>query len=140
MLPPDFIAQLRAIYPKRQGGQVWPAVARLIPCYVQPDEWDTVVQGTKNYAAYCLRKGQIGTDFVMMARTFYGRDRHWEEYADMDMRSPAEIALDKQWAGLEARARALGFNEVDRSRGLATAEYAIKQEEDKRRLRVVRNG
>lgn len=109
MLPPDFIDQLKAIYPKRDGGQVWPAVARLVPCYVQPEEWDTVVRGTKNYALYCKRKGQLGTDFVMMARTFYGRDRHWEEYASMDLRTPLEVASENAKAALVSRAARIGF-------------------------------
>ena len=91
MIPADFIAQLKAIYPKRDGGQVWPAVSRLIPCYVQPDEWDRVVQGTKNYAIYCQRKGQLGTDFVMMARTFYGRDRHCNKKCEWSQVSLWEI-------------------------------------------------
>jgi len=93
--------------------------------------------GVQNYAKYCQRKGWIGMDLIQQAKTFFGPGMWWEEYADIDVRTPAEISADKQWAGLEARAKALGFTTVDRSRGLATAEYAIKQEEDKRRLRVV---
>lgn len=133
----ELIGALKAEMPKRDGGHGWGAVPRLIGTYTQEEEWPALILGVKNYAQECRRRGKLGTEFVMQAKTFFGRDRHWEEYADMDMRTPAEIALDNQWAHLEARAKALGFKEVDRSRGLATVEYAIKAEEDKRRLRVV---
>lgn len=151
MIPADFISQLKVLYPKRDGGQVWPAVSRLIPCYVQPDEWDRVVQGTKNYAVYCQRKGQLGTDFVMMARTFYGRDRHWEEYADMDVRTPAQVAADAKLATLQARANALGVQVAGMDS--RAAEEAIVQAEraalnrkweqqgmNQPKFQVVRNG
>ena len=57
----------------------------------------------------------------------------------MDLRTPAQIEADKQWADLEARAKKLGFTTVDRSKGYATALYAVEQEERKRpKLEVVR--
>lgn len=137
-LPEDWFEQIKKAYPKRDGGNGWPiANAKARGALDAGARFDRMMLGIRNYAKYCQRKGWIGTDLVQQAKTFFGPGQWWEEYADMDMRTPAEIALDTQWAHLEARAKALGFKEVDRSRGLATVEYAIKAEEDKRRLRVV---
>lgn len=134
----ELLAKLKLIYPKRDGGQGWNLVARsLEKALANGATADRIELGTLNYAKHCQKKGTAGTEFVQQAKTFYGPGSWWDEWADTDMRTPAEIALDNQWAHLEARAKTLGFKEVDRSRGIATVEYAIKQEEDKRRLRVV---
>jgi len=137
-LPEDWFEQLKAAYPKRDGGNGWPLARTKAQSALNAGaEFERMLLGVQNYAKYCQRKGWIGMDLIQQAKTFFGPGMWWEEYADIDVRTPAEISADKQWAGLEARAKALGFTTVDRSRGLATAEYAIKQEEDKRRLRVV---
>lgn len=137
-IPDDWLDQLKAAYPARRGGQVWPAVIRLVTRHFEDGcEFEPMLKGAQNYRTYFARRGELGSEYVMMARTFFGRDMHWLEWAEMDMRTPAEIALDAKWEALEARARALGFKEVDRSRGLATVEYAIKHQEDQRKLRVV---
>ena len=138
MLPDDWLEQLKLTYPRRNGDQGWGKVRSLVPREISKGAtWERMLKGAQNYAKHCQKAGNLGTEYIKQAATFFGRDQWFEEWADMDLRTPAEIALDKQWAALEARARALGFKEVDRSRGLATAEYAIKAEEDKRRLRVV---
>lgn len=134
----ELVKRLRSIYPKRDGGQGWAVVPRLLErALANGADVERIELGVANYARHCQKKGIVGSEFVQQARTFFGPGQWWDEWADMDVRTPAEIALDGQWQRLEARAKALGFKEVDRSRGLATVEYAIKAEEDKRRLRVV---
>src|SRR6478736_5590898 len=124
------IAELKAGYPKRDGGHGWGSVPRLLEkALAEGATWERIVIGTHNYARHCQRKGMVGTEYVMQARTFYGRDQHWEEWADLDVRSPAQIAADTRWTQLETRAKALGFNTVDRARGYAVAERAVEDAE-----------
>lgn len=136
-LPADFLDQLRATYPKRDGAQGWSAIPRLFAAYTAPGEWETILLGTKQYALHCSRKGMVSTEYVMQARTFYGRDRHWQEWAEMDMRSPSQIAADAKWDGLERRARALGFTTVDRLRGYDVALAAVEKAERDNERRVI---
>jgi hypothetical protein len=64
------------------------------------------------------RMGKVGSEYVMPAAKFYDdRDRLYAEYADMDMRSPQEIAADRQWSELEGRGKVVGVT-VNRSRPL----------------------
>ena len=133
----DLVSELKRLYPKRDGAHGWSAVQRLLNSHTTDEDRYSIVLGTKNYAIHCGRKQMTGTEYVMQARTFYGRDRHWQEWSEMDLRSPAQIASDREWAALEARAKALGFTTVDRARGLQVARYAIEQAE-KQPLRLVK--
>lgn len=136
ILPDDFLDQFRAAYPKRQGDQGWVKVRKLIPRRVEEGhDWATILKGAENYRIHCTRQQMIGTVYVKQACTFVGPDCWFDEWATIDMRTPAEIALERDWADLEARAIALGFREVDRSKGLSVVRYAIEQRE---RLRVVK--
>lgn len=125
----NLVEKLRALYPKRDGAQGWSAVQRLLNAYTVETEAETIIAGTKQYAIHCGRKAMTGTEYVLKAQTFYGRDRHWLEWSEMDLRSPSQIAADSQWATLETRATALGFTTVDRSRGMDVARRAIEQAE-----------
>lgn len=135
----DLLAELKAIYPKRDGAQGWSAVQRLLNANADDEDESAIVLGTKNYAIHCGRKAMTGTEYVMQARTFYGRDRHWEEWSEMDLRSPAQKAEEVARADLLARAKVLGFQHVDFSKGLQVARYAIEQAEKQgQRLQVVK--
>lgn len=137
MAADDLIAQLRALYPKRDGAQGWSAVQRLLNAYTVESDSDALITGTKNYAIHCGRKAMVGTEYVMQARTFYGRDCHWREWSELDIRSPAQKAQDTAWEQLQARAEALGFTTIDRSRGLDVARRAIETEERNRAGQVL---
>ncbi len=124
------IEKLKAVGPTRRGSHVWKAVERLIARHLSDGEdFEQMVLGWQNYARHCRQTGSEGTEFVMMARTFFGRDLHWQERAEMDVRTPYQKQQDAEWAALEARARALGFNTVDRSRGLSVARAAVERAE-----------
>ena len=110
MLPADYLDQLKVAYPKRDGGNGWGAVPRLVnQAIANGAVWERILAGVKNYAIHCKRKGMVGTEFVMQARTFLGRDWHFDEWADMDMRSASEIAADKAREHVMARAKQSGF-------------------------------
>src|SRR6266852_6336930 len=68
-----------ANYPKRDGGN---------PKVQARQQWDrriaegvtekAMLAGMQRYAAWCEATGKINTEFVLMARTFFGRERHFE--------------------------------------------------------------
>lgn len=135
----ELMKRLRATYPKRDGGHGWGVVPRLIEKAVANGaDVERIELGTKNYAIHCQKKGMVGTEYVQQARTFYGPGNWWDEWADQDMRSPREIAQEREWGDLESRARKLGFTTVDRSKGIEVARYAIESEERKAKLSVVK--
>jgi hypothetical protein len=56
-----------------------------------------------------LDNGKTGTEYVKQAATFFGRDQWFEEWADMDVRSEHEIAIDRRWEALQERATPHGL-------------------------------
>jgi len=110
MLPDNWLEQIRSAYPKRDGGNGWHALPRLVgQALANGATWERMIAGVKNYAIHCQRKGMVGTEFVLQARTFLGRDWHFDEWADQDMRSPAEKAADRAREALLLRAAKAGF-------------------------------
>lgn len=137
-LPVDWLGQIKAVYPKRRGDQGWGNLKALVPRAVAAGaDFERMLLGASKYAKHCDREGLTGTAMVKQAATYFGRGEWWEEWADMDLRTPAEIAAEAKWADLERRAKALGFKEVSRAHGLAVAERAIEAEEAKLRTNVV---
>lgn len=130
MLPADWLEKIREVYPKRQGDQGWAKVKKLVPRRIdEGHEWETILRGVTNYRVHCGRQQLIGTPFVRQCATFMGPDLWFEEWAEMDLRTPHQIAQEAEWADLEARATALGFTTVDRSRGLQVARAAVERAE-----------
>lgn len=108
-LPEDWFDQLKAAYPKRDGGNGWPLARTKAQSALNAGaEFERMLLGVQNYAKYCQRKGWIGMDLIQQAKTFFGPGQWWEEYADMDVRAPAQVAADAKLATLQARANALG--------------------------------
>jgi hypothetical protein len=123
----ELMKRLRATYPKRDGGQGWGVVQRLLEKAIgNGANVERIELGTKNYAAHCLKKGMVGTEFVQQARTFYGPGQWWEEWADMDMRSPAQIQLDARWARTKAQAASVGFREPRQHEPIDAYETALR--------------
>lgn len=76
---PEFAAAW-ARYPKRGGGnperpalRAWQARRRT---GVSAED---MAAGLERYRTYCERKGILGTEFVLQARTFFGRDERYAE-------------------------------------------------------------
>lgn len=133
LLPPDWLSQLRSTYPKRNGGGAAPrAVERLVNAAIANGaKWERILLGAKNYSSHCGKGGKVGTEYVMMLQTFVGRDWHFEEWADMDLRSPAQKAEDTEWDRLQIRVEALGFTVMDRSVGMHEVRRVIEAAERK---------
>lgn len=79
---PDDFAAAMAAYPKRVGGNSRGAAlkqwrARL--AQYGADEASIMSAGTVRYAAFMRATDKEGTEYVKMAATFFGRDRHYAE-------------------------------------------------------------
>ncbi len=109
-LPDDFLEQLRSVYPKRDGAQGWNKVRALVPRAIDAGHtWETILAGATNYGRHCMRTGKAGTEYVQQARTFFGREDWFTEWAEMDPRMPSEIAAEKRMAALVSRGTSAGF-------------------------------
>ena len=80
-------------YPKRAGTNSKAAALRQWQARVT--EGATAAElfaGTERYAKFCRVTEKWGTEYVMQAQRFYGRDRHWEETwaANGNGRAPVE--------------------------------------------------
>ncbi|NYH24675.1 hypothetical protein [Paraburkholderia bryophila] len=72
------------IYPKRAGGnsktealKAWTARVK------QGKKPDDMIAGVMRYAKFCAAKGNIGTEYVKQASTFFGPSLHFEEAWDI---------------------------------------------------------
>lgn len=109
-IPADWWDQLKAAYPQRAGHQGWVAVRMLVPRRMTEGyTWERILAGTKAFAVHAQKTNQAGTAFIPMAQTFYGPNAYFEEYADMDTRSPAQIASALRMGAALKRAIGLGF-------------------------------
>jgi hypothetical protein len=129
-LPPDWLQILKAEYPARRGGNGWAYVARRIPHLIDDGySWDEMLRGVRNYRVLCGRDGKIGTVYVQQARTHFGPDLWFTEYAAMDVRTADQKRDEAFWQDLERRARAIGFTSVDRSKGPYIAARVVEDAE-----------
>lgn len=112
-LPSDWFEQIRKEYPRRDGDQGWVAVRTLIPrAITYGSSWEEILNGTRAYKAYCERKGIAGTEYVKQAKTFYGASQAWlEDWTPPVVQSPQQLAVERRWDSLRARASAAGFRE-----------------------------
>jgi hypothetical protein len=129
-IPEDWWDQLRAAYPKRAGDNGWIAVRMLVPRRMtEGHTWETILAGTKNYAAHAAKTSIVGTGFVKQAKTFYGPDCWFDEWSSMDTRTPAEIAQERLWEALKVRAVKVGFRDRRPTEPLASYESCLRDVE-----------
>jgi hypothetical protein len=76
--PAPEIAELKAIYPKRSGSNPWPAAERAINARLaEGHTWTEILDGALRYAEYCRVTQSVGTQFVKLAASFCGPDKHF---------------------------------------------------------------
>ncbi|KVN55373.1 hypothetical protein WT13_23460 [Burkholderia anthina] len=69
-------------YPKREGSNSKPAALRAWNARIREGiDPGVLVAAVVAYAAAMKAAGNIGTPYVKQASTFFGRDRHFEEFA-----------------------------------------------------------
>ncbi|MFX1716720.1 DUF1376 domain-containing protein [Paraburkholderia sp. A1RO-5L] len=102
--------QAWAAYPKRAGGnsradalKAWKArvTAGVLPA--------DMLAGVKRYAAYCEAKGNIGTEYVKQAATFFGPSKHFDEAWDI----PAQQQRTQGGGFMTARERQNAIDEAN---------------------------
>lgn len=72
--------EIKAVYPKRAGSQPWTKAAKAANARIKEGStFSELVDGTKRYAAFMRSQGQVGTQYVMQAATFFGPERHFLE-------------------------------------------------------------
>lgn len=93
-LPADWLEQIKGLYPKRHGDQGWSRVKMLVPFAIRNGAiWAQIFEGVRAYRAYCDLTEKTGTEFVKMARTFFGPDQCWMEDYDAP---PAKAKAEKE--------------------------------------------
>jgi uncharacterized protein YdaU (DUF1376 family) len=103
---------IRALYPKRAGGQRWPDAEKAIGARRREGTtWDELVEGVKRYAHFCRESGKERTELVQQAATFFGKNKGYAEPWDIGA-TKSEIRVDKnieasqQWLEERRAARA----------------------------------
>lgn len=76
---PEFL-ELKAIYPKRLGGNPWPRAFKAYSTRIkQGYDHDEIKAGLARYAEFCDKTAKTGSEFVMQAATFFGPDLRWQD-------------------------------------------------------------
>lgn len=95
--------------------------------------WDRILAGTRAYKAHCDKTGKTGTELVKQARTFFGPQMYFDEWADMQpIQTPRERAEAGRWEALRVRAAACGFRAPTAVESPDVYETAMRQVERER--------
>lgn len=79
-----------AIYPKRAGNNTRSKAVRAWNANIRAGAApDAMVAGTERYAAFCKATGKVGLETVMMAATFFGPDKPYEQSWEIPAARPA---------------------------------------------------
>jgi hypothetical protein len=100
---PDRFVEIRAVYPKRSGSHRWQDAhkhyrARL----AEGDYHETIKEGVARYAAFVKASGKDGTEYVMQAATFLGKNRAYLEPwtpppSKAQVKQDANISASMEW-------------------------------------------
>lgn len=133
-LPSNWLSIIKQEYPRRAGGNGWKAVERLVPKAISDGAtWEDILAGTKGYARYVRSSGKNGSEFVRMARTFFGPDCWWEEFieAEQDAAPATDWSVVAADLGIPAKQASESMEDFRRRIGIAT------EAKRRARLRVV---
>jgi len=95
--------ELKRVYPKRAGGQSWNRALRACNTRLKGGEdWQTIIEGARRYAAWCDATDTTGTEFVKQAATFCGPDKHYLELWEVprnkgERRFEKNVAASVEW-------------------------------------------
>jgi len=83
------------LHPKRAGGNSKAAAFRQVQARLKQDTpFSLIESGTMAYKAYCEATDKIGTEYIMMAATFFGRDEWFAEPWDLPIEKKKETYAD----------------------------------------------
>ena len=95
----DLVKTIRAVYPKRHGGQGWGNLKRLLPALLEDNSPEEILEAAKSYGEYCEATNE---QYVRMAQTFYGPGEWWMEDYDIPVepetvyRQPVELTPEEK--------------------------------------------
>lgn len=124
---PDF-NQAWELYPRRTGTNS-KSKAYSAWCARRAEnsiEWASMCAGTYRYREFCDETGKTGTEYAMMASTFFGPDKHYEN--DWTVPTQADT-LPKVNEELEAFAKNTGMESPLPYTGEGWAQYRIRIQE-----------
>lgn len=139
-LPTDWLDQLKREYPKRNGDNGWIAVRTLVPrALTAGATWERIMAGTKAYRVHCDKTEATGTAYVKQARTFYGPEQYFEEWADMQpAKTGKQVAEDVRWDTLKARAKVCGLRPPTQMESQGAYETLLKLAEQDHAVTLAR--
>ncbi len=96
--PDNWLAQLKAEYPKRSKGKNydWPRASDHILKYMKVYGFEAILEGTKAFCAASKICGDYGTEFIPMASTFYNQRRFLDEYETEDVVAEVQYRQPEQ--------------------------------------------
>lgn len=102
--------EFRALYPARVGSQRWGDAERFYKARLKEGHTDhEILEGTKRYAKFLKATGKYGTEYVMQAASFLGRNKGFLEdwlvpMKEGDtMRRPEKLPTLAELKAIEAR-------------------------------------
>ena len=92
-------AEIRAVYPRRAGSQRWQDAEKAYHARIR-EKWPhaEILEGVLRYAGFIRTSGKEGTEYVMQAATFLGKNRQFLE----PWAAPPSKAQAKQDANVSA--------------------------------------
>ena len=102
--PPEFML-FKETYPQRNGSQPWARALRSILARLsEGHRWDEILNGAVRYAQWCRHTRKIGTEVVMQAATFCGREKFFAAPWNLppnktEVLQAANIDVANQWLG-----------------------------------------
>lgn len=136
-LPEDWLDQLKAIYPRRDGPHWWLRVRTLLPQSLSAGAtWEEILSGTRGYAAYCDRQAVTGTPYVKPACNFFDyRTQGWSEDFSVPAKpkSAYEQAQAARWEALQVRRAAIAFRAPTTHESADVYETTLRQAEREHR-------
>lgn len=88
--------ELRAVYPKRSGGDSKDEAYRQYQARLKQGEThEAMLAGATRYKAYCDATGKTGTEYVKQMATFLGRSRHYLELWEIPAKKNGQHSADE---------------------------------------------
>ena len=112
-LSADLFEQAFALLPKRAGNNPKAAAVKAWNARMREKvDPQVILAGARRYREFCMATGKVGTETVMMASTFFGTNRCFEQDFTAP-KPPEQRKAAVEWyataSGIEAKAKELGM-------------------------------
>lgn len=96
------LASIKAEYPKRAGDNQWQKARKCLNARLaEGHSLEDILAGVRRYANFCKHTGKVGTEFVMQASRFLGKDevgftKPWDIPAKLNGKHSGETAEQRR--------------------------------------------